>query len=78
MQITIAQVESETYELNEDGEFVCTHANYEIEKACCSPFQIGESGYIECGCQGRDSVFCPNINCTGLTDADVERIFQYE
>jgi hypothetical protein len=76
MHIVVKVKDSEVYQLNEDGEFICTHESYHINEACCSPFQLGDSGYLECGCGGQDSVSCQNINCTGFTDADLERILQ--
>lgn len=64
----------QTYQMDEDGQFVCAHESAYIEKACCSPFQLGSSGYIECGCGGRDSIICPNQECTGFTEEDMVRL----
>lgn len=58
----------------EIGELVCEHSDAYIEKACCS--SVGESGYIECGCGGRDSVACPNPKCTGIEDWEVDELFE--
>jgi hypothetical protein len=64
-----------SYVLDVDlGEFKCEHVSTHIDKACCSIFDIGSSGYIECGCSGQDSVVCNNPNCTGIDDEDVERL----
>lgn len=56
-------------------EFVCLHPEAYIEKACCSPFQVGDSGYVECGCGGRDSVVCPAVDCTGIQDWEIDTLF---
>ncbi len=60
--------------LTENGELVCGHADAYIQKACCS--QPGDSGYIECGCQGMDGVVCPATNCTGIEDHEVDDLFE--
>lgn len=52
----------------------CTHENVHIEKACCST--VGESGYFECGCGGRDSIACDNPNCDGISDLEFEKFFE--
>lgn len=54
-----------------DVEVICTHPEAYIEKACCSPFQV----IVECGCGGRDSVVCPNPNCQGIADDEVDTLF---
>lgn len=61
--------DNEAYTVTEDLELHCTHANYEIERACCSGFS---AGIPSCGCGGMDSVGCPNPHCDGLTDSEVE------
>ena len=61
------------FAMSEDGEFVCSHGAAYIEKACCST--VGSSGYIECGCGGRDSVICPALRCTGIMDHEVDQLF---
>lgn len=57
--------DTSTYHL-EDERFICDHNHTTVEKACCKV--AGESGYIECGCGGLDSVSCDNPDCTGLDD----------
>lgn len=54
------------YKLNEDGEWVCAHINQYVEKACCPP------GTEDCGCKGSDWLICPNPECSGFTDGEVE------
>ena len=54
----------EKYVMDEDGVFRCAHVNHYVERACCS--SRGSSGYIECGCGGRDEFICPNQDCTGI------------
>lgn len=66
-----------TYTMNEDFEFVCDHNNAVIQKACCSTLDRGSSGHIECGCGGMDFAICYNPNCTGITEEDADRIFNY-
>lgn len=75
MTVEITSVE-ESYELSEDGEFLCTHENAEIERACCSGRD--SEGNPSCACHGQDSVWCPNPDCSGLTDNDIERILDVE
>lgn len=53
-----------------DVEVICTHPEAYIEKACCSG-----SGLIECGCGGRDEVICPNPNCQGISENEVDDLF---
>lgn len=55
-------------------QYVCNHSEAEIEKACCST--IGSSGYIECGCGGQDSVYCPAKDCTGIEDYEVDELIE--
>ena len=57
-----------TYKMDEDNVFKCMHDEAYIETACCPP------GTRDCGCKGQDSVWCPNDDCTGITDKDIERI----
>ncbi len=54
-------------------EVVCTHPEAYIEKACCST--RSSNGLIECGCGGQDSVICPNPNCQGIQDHEVDTLF---
>lgn len=68
MFIVEVKQNTEQYVMTEDGEWVCAHVNAYVEKACCP------AGTQDCGCQGRDSVICPNPECTGLTDQDVDEI----
>lgn len=71
MTVAITQIEA-SYSLNEDWELVCDHLDAEIERACCSGRD--SEGNPSCGCHGMDGVLCPNPDCTGLTDHDVELI----
>lgn len=54
-----------------DVEVICTHPEAYIEKACCTG-----SGLIECGCGGQDSVVCPNPNCQGIEDHEVDNLIE--
>jgi len=67
------QTEAPIYDLvvNDDGELVCTHPKAYIQPACCRPGQR----LIECACQGHDSVVCPAVNCTGITDAEWDDLY---
>lgn len=49
----------------------CSHEDAYIEKPCCSGGRI-----IECGCQGRSSVICPNPHCTGIKDDELDKLFE--
>lgn len=73
MKIEIKET-SRSYRMDEDGLFRCNHDRVVIERACCSPFQIGDSGYVECGCHGRDSVYCPDCKDEDLTDSEVDEL----
>lgn len=57
-------------------EMVCDHRDAYIERACCSPFQVGDSGYVECGCGGVDSIICPAGDCTGIQDWELEKLME--
>ena len=56
-------------------EYQCKHEGAYIEKACCSPWDVGDSGYIECGCGGRDYIVCPAPMCEGLNDFEMETLW---
>lgn len=57
-----------------DVEVICTHPEAYIEKACCST--RSSNGLIECGCGGMDSVICPNPKCQGISDDEVDNLFE--
>jgi hypothetical protein len=70
MTLTIVQENvSYSYDVS-DKLLTCDHNDVSIVKACCSPFLPR----IECGCGGSDSYVCNNIDCTGLSDNDVDRL----
>ncbi len=76
-RLLVRQFPSATFKLNEDmNDWECTHAEAYVVRACCSPFSLGSSGYVECGCHGQDSVTCPAIDCTGIQDWEVEELFE--
>jgi hypothetical protein len=53
-------------------ETLCAHESVTVEKACCSAY----SDIIECGCGGTDQIICDNPECTGMSDAESEAIFE--
>lgn len=55
-----------------DNEWLCDHIDTTTERACCT--SSGSSGFIECGCNGLDSISCDNEDCTGLTSNDIEQL----
>lgn len=57
-----------TYELNEDGEFVCLHERAEVEPPCCSG--------RDCGCYGLYSVYCPDCDYMNMPERDVEALIE--
>ncbi len=71
MTITVKLHTAEIYEWV-DGAFEPQHEDAYLEKACCS--MPGSSGYIECGCGGRDSVLCPAVDCPGIADYQVDAL----
>lgn len=60
--------------LNNDGKPLCSHEDTSIVRSCCTIAHRGSSGFIECGCNGIDSIVCDSPNCTGLTDEEEEKI----
>jgi len=74
--IAVKEYNTAEFAMNEDGVFLCTHPDAYIDQTCCSPFQVGESGHVECGCGGVDSVVCPAIDCTGIEDHEVDQLFE--
>ena len=73
MTVLIKQYPSATFELSEDGEWLCNHEDAEIEAACCSGYD--NEGNPSCGCHGQDSVFCNAWDCTGIEDWQIEALF---
>lgn len=69
---TVYKLDSD-YALDETWVFRCAHVNAEVEEACCS--SVGSSGYIECGCEGVDSIYCPDCRNKDMTDKDAREIF---
>ena len=73
MQINITD-RSSTFKLAEWNDFVCTHDQAYIQKACCTV--PDEGGLYFCACGGQDSVVCPAIDCTGIEDFEVDELFE--
>lgn len=73
MTLTIRQYPSATFEMNEDGEFVCNHEEAYIERACCSGRD--SEGNPSCACHGVDGIMCPAFDCTGIQDWEIEDLF---
>lgn len=70
-------VRHEGYEVHLiDGEFRCPHLNVEVISPCCS--SVGSSGYIECGCGGKYSVYCPDCQNEDLRDYEINDIIEKE
>lgn len=63
-----------TYELSEDGDFRCLHERAEVTPPCCST--VGSSGYIECGCGGLYSVYCPDCDYMNMPDYEVNDLIE--
>lgn len=74
IRIEVRYDDVSTYELNEDGEFRCLHERAEVEPPCCST--RGSSGYIECGCGGMYSVYCPDCDYMNMPDNEVEALIE--
>lgn len=51
----------------------CEHPDAYIEPPCCEP---GASGLVECGCGGRPELVCPNDECTGIDESEVNIIIE--
>lgn len=62
------------YALDEDGVFRCSHERAEVEPPCCST--RGSSGYIECGCGGNYSIYCPDCDYMNMPDNEVEALIE--
>lgn len=63
-----------THTVELDGEIYCSHEEAYVEKACCSG--PDSDGLIQCGCQGMDSIICPDNNCTGIQDWEIEDLWE--
>ena len=63
-----------SYELNEDGDFACLHERAEVTPPCCST--RGSSGYIECGCGGLYSVYCPDCDYMNMPDSEIDALIE--
>ena len=76
-QIIVKMPSGTIFKWNEDLEqYTCAHEEAYIDMACCSPFSVGDSGYVECGCQGQDGLICPASDCTGIQDWEIENIYE--
>lgn len=73
-QQKFVEYKGEEYIWDEDlKQYLCTHQNAYIERACCS--SVGSGGDIECGCGGVDSVVCDNPDCTGIENNEIDKLF---
>ncbi len=73
-KINVRIVETSSYSLTEDGYFKCDHEFAEVTPPCCST--RGPSGYIECGCGGMYSVYCPDCDYMNMADFEVEELVE--
>lgn len=65
-------VRHEGYEVHLiDDEWRCPHNDIEVQAPCCTG-----SGLIECGCQGRYSVFCHDCQNDDLRDYEAHEIIE--
>jgi len=55
-------------------EYICSHKDAYIEKACCT--HPDSDGNYSCGCGGHDSVICPNSKCQGISDGEVDSLYE--
>lgn len=76
MRLTIKDRNSPAYYWR-DGEFWCSHEEAYVEEPCCTS-PDPDTGYISCGCHGQRSVVCPNPDCTGILDHEVDAILDGE
>ena len=53
-----------------DGEWRCQHDNVEVTPPCCNAGQR----IIECGCQGRYSIYCKDCQNEDLRDYEISDI----
>lgn len=65
--------DSGTFYLSDDNEWICTHENAYIDKACCSGHY--SDGSPSCWCYGVDNVVCPSTDCTDIKDWETEDLF---
>ena len=73
-KVAVDWFDGEIYRFDfEYGEILCAHANAYIEPACCNGVDSG--GNPSCACRGVDQVVCPNPDCTGIKDHEVEELF---
>jgi hypothetical protein len=71
--IKIKQYDTGVFALSEDNEWVCTHEDAYIERACCSGYD--SEGLPSCGCHGQDGVICPAIDCTDIQEWEIDGLF---
>ena len=50
---------------------ICLHDDVSFEPACCK----NSHGIIECACLGKDEVVCMNPDCQGISEDEVEAVF---
>lgn len=75
MNINVKYINSSSYSIKEGSyELTCDHEFAEVEAPCCST--RGSSGYIECGCGGNYSVFCPDCDYMNMPDNEVEALIE--
>ena len=74
MKVQIKEIPQGTFALTEDGDWLCTHEDAEIERACCRN-PVDNNGNVTCGCYGQDGVICLAWDCTGIMDYEVEDLF---
>lgn len=74
IKIEVKEIPVSTYEADEDLVLRCTHEYAEVEPPCCST--RGSSGYIECGCGGGYSVYCPDCDYMNMPDNEVDALIE--
>lgn len=74
-KIDVKFVETSSYSLKDGDTFLtCDHEFAEITPPCCST--RGSSGYIECGCGGMYSVYCPDCDYMNMPDNEVDELIE--
>lgn len=71
--INIKTKDTGVFALTEDGDWVCTHEDAYIERACCLGYD--NEGNVSCGCYGQDGVLCPSTGCTDIQEWEVDGLF---
>ncbi len=70
MEISVTEILTEF--VLDDDIWRCPHTRIKLDEPCC--VERGESGYIECACNGQVGIECDNPDCTGISDSEIDSL----